>query len=134
MSEEKTYTLREMTADDVFPMVKIISGIGLKEFKAAFETEDVKAAIAAMTSGKAEGEKPDAAAIGITIAVNIADVIFSNLPKCKGDIYKLLSGLSGLSVKDIAALPMPTFMNMVVDTIKKEKFKDFFGAAARLFK
>ena len=72
--------------------------------------------------------------IGITIAVNIADVIFSNLPKCKADIYKLLSGLSGMSAKDIAALPMPVFMNMVVDTIKKEEFKDFFGAAARLFK
>ena len=41
MREEKAYTLREMTADDVFPMVKIISGIGLKEFKAAFEAEDV---------------------------------------------------------------------------------------------
>ena len=134
MREEKAYTLREMTADDVFPMVKIISGIGLKEFKVAFEADDVKAAIAAMTGGKAEGEKPDAAAIGITIAVNIADVVFSNLPKCKADIYKLLSGLSGMAVKDIAALPMPVFMNMVVDTIKKEEFKDFFGAAARLFK
>lgn len=28
MREEKAYTLREMTADDVFPMFKIISGIG----------------------------------------------------------------------------------------------------------
>lgn len=134
MREEKAYTLREMTADDVFPMFKIISGIGLKEFKAAFESDDVKAAIAAMTGGEVEGEKPDATAIGITIAVNIADVIFSNLPKCKADIYKLLSGLSGLPMKDIAALPMPVFMDMVVDTIKKEEFKDFFGAAARLFK
>lgn len=134
MSEEKAYTLRGMTADDVFPMVKIISGIGMKEFKAAFETEDMKAAIASMTGGEAEGEKPNAAAIGITIAVNIADVIFSNLPKCKADIYKLLSGLSGMAVKDIAALPMPVFMDMVVDTIKKEEFRDFFGAAARLFK
>ena len=87
-----------------------------------------------MTGEKAEGEKPDATAIGITIAVSIADVIFSNLPKCKADIYKLLSGLSGLPMKDIAALPMPVFMNMVVDTIKKEEFRDFFGAAARLFK
>lgn len=131
MSEEKAYTLRDMTAEDVFPMFKIISGIGLKKFKTAFESDDVKAALAAMTG---EGEKPDATAVGITIAVNIADVIFANLPKCKGDIYKLLSGLSGMSTKDIAALPMVDFMNMVVDTIKKEEFKDFFQAAARLFK
>lgn len=134
MSEEKAYTLREMTADDIFPMCRIISGIGMKEFKAAFETDDVKAAIAAMTDGKTEGKEPDALAVGITVAVSLADVLFSNLPKCKDSIYKLLSGLSGMSAKDIAALPMPVFMNMVVDTIKKEEFKDFFGAAARLFK
>lgn len=134
MSEERAYTLREMTADDVFPMFKIISGIGLKEFRVVFESDDVKAAIAAMTGSKTEEDKPNAAAIGITIAVNIADVIFSNLPKCKDDIYKLLSGLSGMSMEEIATLPMAEFMNMVVDTIKKEEFKDFFQAAARLFK
>lgn len=130
MSEEKAYTLREMTAEDVFPMFKIISGIGLKEFKGCFEADSVKAAI----KGGAEGEKPDAAEVGFTIALGIADVLFSNLPKCKNDIYKLLSGLSGMSTKEIAALPMAMFMNMVVDTIKKEEFADFFQAAARLFK
>lgn len=134
MSEEKAYTLREMTAEDVFPMVKVISSIGLKEFKAVFEADDVKEAIAAITDDKKKGEKPDAAAIGITIVLNTADVLFSNLPKCKGDIYRLLSGLSGMSTKDIAALPMSTFMNMVVDTIQKREFIDFFGAAAKLFK
>ena len=134
MNEEKAYTLRDMTAEDVFPMFKIISGIGLKEFKTAFESDDVKNAIKAATGGTMDGGRPDATAVGITIAVNIADVIFSNLPKCKGDIYKLLSGLSGMSTKDIAALPMVDFMNMVVDTIKKEEFKDFFQVAARLFK
>lgn len=130
MSEEKAYTLREMTAEDVFPMFKIISGIGLKEFKGCFEADSVKAAI----KGGAEGEKPDAAEVGFTIALGIADVLFANLPKCKNDIYKLLSGLSGMSTKEIAALPMAVFMNMVVDTIKKEEFADFFQAAARLFK
>lgn len=130
MSEEKAYTLREMTAEDVFPMFKIISGIGLKEFKGCFEADSVKAAI----KGGAEEEEPDAAEVGFTIALGIADVLFSNLPKCKNDIYKLLSGLSGMSTKEIAALPMAVFMNMVVDTIKKEEFADFFQAAARLFK
>lgn len=130
MSEEKAYTLRDLAAEDVFPMFKIISGIGLKEFKDAFSADDVKAVV---TSGE-NGEKPDATTLGITIAVNIADVIFANLPKCKNDIYKMLSGLSGMSCKEIAEMPIAEFMNMVVDTIKKDEFKDFFQAAARLFK
>lgn len=134
MSEEKAYTLREMTADDIFPMCRIISGIGMKEFKAAFETDDVKAAIASMTDGKTEGKEPDAVAVGITVAVSLADVLFSNLPKCKDSIYQLLSGLSGMSKKEVAAMPMADFMNMVVDVLKQEEFRDFFKAAARLLR
>lgn len=125
--DEKKYTLRDLTAADVFPMFKVVSSIGVKEFKNAFEADDVKA----MTGTK---NKPSAASVGITIAVNIADVVFSNLPRCEDDIYRFLSGLSGMSTKEIAALPMDVFMDMVVDTIKKEEFKNFFGAAARLFK
>lgn len=114
------YTLRDLTAADVFPMFKIVSSIGVKEFKNAFEADDVKA----MTGTK---NKPSAASVGITIAVNIADVVFSNLPRCEDDIYRFLSGLSGMSTKEIAALPMDVFMDMVVDTIKKEEFKNFLG-------
>lgn len=124
---EKKYTLRDLTAEDIFPMLKIISGIGLKEFKNTFEADDVKA----MTESE---NKPSATSIGLTVAVNIADVVFANLPKCKYDIYSFLSGLSGLNTEEIAALPMSVFMDMVVDTIKKKDFKDFFGAAAKLFK
>lgn len=142
MSEEKTYTLRDMTAEDVFPVFKIISCIGMKEVKNCFEDDEVKAAMKAMigdTEGEnpdatAEGENPDVTAVGITVAVNIADVLFNNLPKCKDHIYHLLANLSGMNKNEIAALPMATFMNMVVDIIMKEEFKDFFQAAARLLK
>lgn len=133
MSEEKTYTLRDMTAEDVFPVFKIISCIGMKEVKNCFEDDEVKAAMKAMI-GDTEGENPDVTAVGITVAVNIADVLFNNLPKCKDHIYHLLANLSGMNKNEIAALPMATFMNMVVDIIMKEEFKDFFQAAARLLK
>lgn len=130
MEEKKNYTLRPLMADDVFPMLRIISGIGLKEFGKAFSADDVKAIIA----DEKDGEKPNATAVGIVVAANIADVIFANLGSCKGDIYRLLSNLSGMKVEVIAGLPLPIFMDMVVDTIKEDEFKDFFKAAARLLK
>ena len=42
MSENnaKAYELRNLTADDVFPMFKIVSKIGIKEFKACFESDE----------------------------------------------------------------------------------------------
>lgn len=130
---EKTYTLRGLTAEDVFPMLKIISGIGLKEFKSCFESAELRDAIKNMSQGKEEGEAVDATAVGLMVAADIASIIFANLPKCKDDIYQLLSGLSGMKKKEIAELPMNVFLAMIVDVIKKEEFKDFFQDVAGLF-
>ena len=135
MNEEKakSYELRDLTADDIFPMFQIISKIGIREFKSCFESENVKKLVAEMTSGK-ESQENLKATVGVTVAFDIASVIFSNLSNCKDDIYLLLAQLSGMTTKAIAALPMMTFMEMVVDVIKKKEFKDFFQAAVKLFK
>lgn len=130
---EKTYTLRGLTAEDVFPMLKIISGIGLKEFKSCFDSAELRDAIKNMSQGKEDGEAVDTTAVGLMVAADIASIIFANLPKCKEDIYQLLSGLSGMKKKEIAELPMNIFLAMIIDVIKKEEFKDFFQDVAGLF-
>ena len=130
---EKTYTLRGLTAEDVFPMLKIISGIGLKELKSCFDSAELRDAIKNMSQGKEEGETVDTTAVGLMVAADIASIIFANLPKCKDDIYQLLSGLSGMKQKEIAELPMNVFLAMIVDVIKKEEFKDFFFFVSGLF-
>lgn len=128
----KAYELRRLTADDVFPMFQIISKIGIKEFKGCFESTEIQNAIKGMASG-GKGQA-DVTAIGMTVAFDIAGIVFTNLPNCKNDIYLLLSQLSGMTAKEIAALPMTTFMEMIVDVIKKPEFKDFFQGVAKLFK
>ncbi len=130
---EKTYTLRGLTAEDVFPMLKIISGIGLKEFKSCFDSAELRDAIKNMSQGKKKGKTVDTTAVGLMVAADIASIIFANLPKCKDDIYQLLSGLSGMEKEEIAELPMNVFLAMIVDVIKKEEFKDFFQDVAGLF-
>lgn len=130
---EKTYTLRGLTAEDVFPMLKIISGIGLKEFKSCFDSAELRDAIKNMSQGKEDGEAVDTTAVGLMVAADIASIIFANLPRCKDDIYQLLSGLSGMKKQEIAELPMNIFLAMIIDVIKKEEFKDFFQDVAGLF-
>lgn len=134
MNEEKTkaYELRSLTADDMFPMFQIISKVGVKEFKSCFESPDVKKAIEGMASGKQDQDS--LTAVGMTIAFDLAGVIVSNLASCKNDIYTLLAQLSGMTTKEIASLPMVTFMEMIIDVIKKEEFKDFFQAVSKLFR
>ena len=129
----KAYELRDLTADDMFPMIQIISKIGIREFKSCFESDNVKKLAAEMTSGKASKDELRAT-VGVTVAFDLASVILSNLPNCRDDIYLLLSQLSGMTTKEIANLPMVTFVEMVIDVIKKKEFADFFQAAFKLFK
>ena len=127
----KAYELRNLTADDVFPMFQIISAIGIKEFKSCFDSDDVKKAVAEAAK---DGESADIGAVGMTVALDIASIIMANVPKCKESIYMFLAQLSGMTKKDIAELPMMTFVEMIVDVIKKPEFKDFFQVVSKLFK
>ena len=86
-----------------------------------------------MASGKVSQDELKAT-VGVTVAIDLASVILSNLAKCKEDIYQLLSQLSGKSVKEIGKLPMMTFMGMVIDVIKKREFADFFQEVVKLFR
>lgn len=140
---EKTYELRGLMADDMFIMFSIISKIGIKEFKACFESDEVKSAIKNMFEQKKnaddEEEKADAdddgiVSVGISIALDIATIILANIGKCKNNIYALLASLSGMKAGDIAKLPAKTFTSMVIDLVKKEEFADFFQDAVKLFK
>jgi hypothetical protein len=129
----KAYELRRLTADDVFPMFQIISKIGIKEFKACFESPEVMQMIKDAASN--EKAKDDVtASVGMKVAFDLAGIVVSNLASCKGDIYQFLAQLSGKTVKDIGALPMMTFFEMIIDVIKKEEFKDFFQVVAKLLK
>lgn len=132
MSEiEKAYELRSLTADDIFPMFQIISKIGIKEFKSCFETPEVKDAISKVAAG---GDNKDINAVGVTVALDMASILVANLPKAKDDIYQLLAQLSGKHKKEIASLPMATFMQIIVDVVRKEEFADFFQVVSTLFK
>lgn len=133
MSEttEKKYELRELQSKDVFPMFRIISKIGVKEFKSCLDTEEVKDAISKMANkqGKANVE-----AVGMAVMLDIASVVISHIADAEADIYQFLSGLSGMSRKDLESLDMVTFFEMIVDVFKKEEFKDFIGVVSKLFK
>ena len=128
---EPAYTLRKLEAGDLFPLVTIVSKIGIKEIKNCFATDDVMEAIKNMG---ADSENNGIEKIGLSLAIEIANVVFAHLQYCRDEIYLLLSQLSGKKQDEIAHMPMHIFMQMIIDVIRKEEFKDFFGAAAGLLK
>lgn len=119
---EKPYTLRELEAKDVFIVSKILSQIGLKEFKGAFNPKLLS------------GSEKDIDVIGMTVFFDMSQVLLGNLPKCEKDIYAFLSSLSGMDKGAVESLPMNTFIEMIFDVVRKEEFTDFFKLVSKLFK
>lgn len=135
--EEKPYVLRDLKSEDMFPMFRILSKIGFKEFKTCFDNDSIKALIA-----DAKTEDPDAgrlkkdelvASVGISVMIDIAGIVLENISKCKTEIYVFLSGLSGMTKEEIADLDMVVFAEMIIDVFKKDQFKDFFKVVSKLF-
>ena len=123
----KVYMLRALQSDDLFLMLKVINKIGIKEIKKCFESEAVIKAISSVAGDKkGEDVDNDVATVGMTVMLEIADVFARNLPACRDELYQLLSTLSGMTVEEIARLPMLTMVDMVMDVIKMQEFADFF--------
>ena len=128
------YELRKLAAPDIFSMSSILSKIGVGEIKKCFSSDEVKKLVGKdKTTGKDKNEKSDTTAIGIAIALEIGNVILSNLPKCENEIYAFLANLANVTIEDIRKLSMGEFLEMIVAVIQKEEFKDFLGVVSRLF-
>lgn len=121
---EKKYELRNLEAKDIAPMASILSKIGIKEIKGCFSH--------VLTDGKTTEES--IAAVGAAVMFEMAGVILGNYEKCQNDIFRFLSSLSGMDMKQIESMPLDTFAEMVIDVISKEEFKDFMKVVSKLFK
>ena len=124
-----TYTFRKLNSTDLFLMFKIIGKIGIKDFSKSFEQESVQNLIK-----NSKGADNATTLVGISVILEMANVIISNLPKCETEIYEMLSNVSNLTVDEVKELDFVTFTEMVVEFIKKEEFKDFFKVVLKLFK
>ena len=129
---EKVYTFRKLNSTDMFLMFKIIGKIGINEFASCLEKDSVKQMIANVTGGKSN--ESATTMVGISVILDMANIVMGNLPKCENEIYQMLSNVSGMKIERIKKLDFATFTEMVIDFIKKEEFKDFFKVVLKLFK
>jgi hypothetical protein len=140
IATEKAYEFRRLQSKDIFLMTKIISKIGLSEFAALYQKGSAKDAISALISKKAsekakeDKEDNDFISIGVSIAAELAEVVLTNMNKCENEIYLLLSNVSNLSVKEVETLDAVIFLEMIIEFVQKEEFKDFFKVVSRLSK
>lgn len=127
---EPVYTFRRLNSTDIFLVTKIIGKIGINDFAHCLEKDSVKQMIGNLTGTGAENATT---VVGISVMLEIANVVIGNLSACEADIYQLLSNVSGLTVKRIKELDGVTFFEMVLDFIMKEEFRDFIKVVLKRF-
>lgn len=125
------FEFRALKAADLFPMMKIMGKVGINEFKDKISPD----ALGQMINGSKDENGVDTASIvGVSILLDVVDVLANNLPKCEKDIYSFLASVSNLGAKEIAELPPAEFAKMIIALFQKDDFRDFFTAVLGAFK
>ncbi len=120
--------LRPLKATDIAPVCKIISAIGIKEFRGCFEGERVKSLLKSLSVGG------NVESVGIGVMFEIAGVITQNIPRADMEIQKFAASVSGMSVNDIQNMSFTDYVDLIIRIVKKDEFRDFFSRVARLFR
>ena len=109
---ERPYTLRRLKDGDLFPLLKILKKIGIRDCKEAFIQV-------------ASGEK-SVKQIGIMASFDIADILIGNLAKAEDEIYELWSDLSGIPAEEMKDMEFGTLPLMIMDTFSEARNTGFF--------
>ena len=125
------YNMRNLQATDIFSVVKILNGIGLKNIKEAINIDEINNLRKGMTEDNADVITSQ---VGINVVMSIATIILENLPNVESDLYNFIGSVIDMKAKDVAKMDMGEFMDLLITIIQKEEFKDFFKRASKLIK
>jgi hypothetical protein len=132
----KPYTLRKLCADDLFPMARIISKIGIDQFKEIFYQDNIKSLLKNITGDSVDTDNSNdvVTSVGVSVLFSMGQIVLTNLTSCRYDIYNFLSGLSGMDTNDIATLDIVVFAEMIIDVFQKSEFGNFIKVVSKLLK
>ena len=125
------HNMRNLQATDIFSVVKILNGIGLKNIKESIDFEEINKIRKGMTEDNADAVTSQ---VGVNVVMSIATVILENLPNVESDLYNFIGSVIDMKAKDVAKMNMGEFMDLLITIIQKEEFKDFFKRASKLIK
>lgn len=116
---ENKYELRPLVATDMGAICKIISAIGVRQFKDCFKVEEFK--------------DKDVEAIGFGVIFDIAGIVIANIPKAEDEIQMFLGSLTGMKVSEIKKMPFADYGELIMEVVMKDDFRDFFKRVMKLF-
>ena len=118
-AQENKYEVRPLVASDMGAICKIITAIGVRQFKDCFKVEDFK-------GGNVEE-------IGFGVVFDIAGIVIANIPQAEDEIQSFVASVTGLSLTEVKAMPFADYGELIVMIVTKEDFRDFFRRVMKLF-
>lgn len=135
------YTMRKLSGQDLFPMLKILSRVKAKDMVLSFikkreeiskklqvEQQTVKplgeeSTVINVSQGLSEDETKE---VGMEVFADIVETIMCNLDLAKDDINNLLANLCNVNIEQIQTLDMGPYTELLMEFFGKEELKDFF--------
>lgn len=113
--------MRKLSGQDLFPMLKILSRVKVKDMVLKFIKEREE-----LSKSEKELTEEAAAEIGMNVFADIIDTAMCNLDMAREDINNLLASLCNVQVAEIKSLGMLEYTKLVMEFFSKEELSDFF--------
>jgi|GEM_PF-479133 len=119
--EEEKLVMRKLTGQDLFPMLKILSKVKVKDMVMEF----IKKREEFIKNAKEYTEK-EQMQIGMELFGEIINTTLANLELAKDDINKLLANLCSIELGEVEKLNMVEYTELILGFFEKEELADFF--------
>ena len=126
------YTIRKPKATDLPVACKIIKGIGLKNIAKCFSNDDIELFKKSISGKEVTDEMLNKA--GLMVMLSIGDLIFEKMEDIQVDLFRFISNLTGLKVKEVENLSLTDLANIVIAILKEPDFTDFIKVVLKLSK
>ncbi len=143
------FVLRDLKAVDVWQFVRILSKLGVRDFKNSIDPKLLKASKfnpPMMMNEEGEEvplprEKWTDRQIDAEMQADLANdellwtilgLLMEHIGSCEYDVNRLLSMGTGMTVEDIQNMDANKYMELIVAYISREGFRDFFTQAWNL--
>lgn len=126
------YKIRKPKATDLPVACKILKGIGLKNIAKCFNNDDIEVFKKSISGKEVTDEMLNKA--GLMVILSIGDLIFEKMEDIQVDLFRFISNLTGLKVKEVEELSLTDLANIVIAILKEPDFTDFIKVVLKLSK
>ena len=127
------YEVRRLCAKDVFPMSRVISKIGVNEFKQAFDPDVIATAVNKLTGQEGKKDDTTATIIGVGVALDMLNIVLGNLGKAEHEIYVFMAGPLQMTPEQVEDLPLDDFTELIYEIFTSPEFGGFMKVVSKLF-